>query len=165
MLRRCAAASSYSCSSHFYNPFHHSGKILRGHIIDGLSVPLLRKPRIRLYNNRKRGIFQKLFQNRNHLLRSHTTVYTKSVHPQSFQQSHNSRYICSRKQFSSFIKNRSCEHRKRRVFFGCKYGGLQFIGITHCLNMNQIRARFFSQDHDFPESLICRLKFQISHGF
>ena len=165
MFRSCTAAAPHSSGSCFYNALHHSGKFFRGYIVDGLPVSLSGQSCIWLYNNRKRRVLQKLFQNRNHLFRTHAAVYSEGIHPQSFQKRDNRRHIRSCKQFPSFIKNCRSKHRERGILFSGKYSGFQFISITHGFNMNQVSSRFFSQNHYLPECLICCFKFQVSHWF
>ena len=91
--------------------------------------------------------------------------YRAGIHMKSFQKRYYCRHISSGEQFPPFIKDRSGEYRKRRILLGSQNCCFEFIGITHCLNMDQISACLLSPDHDFFERLVSLFKIQIPHRF
>ena len=163
VIRCRTTASADHTGSCFYDHFHRLCKLLRLYIIISLTISLFRKSCIWLDNHRKRRIFQNLMQDRHHLLRSHPAVDPQCIHAQSFQKCNYRRYIRSGEQLSSLIKNSRHKHRKGCILFRCKYRCLQFIGVTHRLDMDQICSGLFSIDHHFLESFISGFKFQIPH--
>ena len=164
MVRCRPTASSHNGCAHLHDLLKILRELFRRHIIISLAVPLLRKPGIWLHDDRQGGILQKLLQHREHLLRSHPAVDPQSVHPKTFQKCDHRRNVRSGEELSSLVEDRRSEHRKRRILLCRQHCRLQLIRIAHRLNVNQVRSRFFSADHDLFKCLICSLKVKISHG-
>ena len=161
MIRSGTAAAADHTGSHGYNPFHISGKLLGRYVVICPSVFLFRQSGIRLHDNRKRRILYILFQNRKHLLRSHSTVNAQSIYSESFKKCDDRRHISAGEKLSPLIVDCGCKNRKRSILLCCKYRRFQFICIAHCFDMDQIGSRLFSPYHN----LICIFKIKVTHRF
>ena len=165
MCRCCSTASADHVRSHLYDLSHISGKLFRFYVIIDFSVTLLRKPCIRLHNNRNRCIFQNILQDRKHLFRSHAAVNTKCIHTESFQHRNYCRNISSCQEFSFFIKDHGHKYRKRSILLCSKNCCFHFIAVTHSLDMDQVSACLLPIDHCFFKCVICVFKRKITHWF
>ena len=112
MCRSCTTTAADQTGTTFQDFGHESPKFFRFYVVIHLSVFLLWKPGIRLYNDGNGGILHNFIQDRHHLLRSHAAVDSKCIYAEPFQHCYNRWYISSGQKFSFVIKDHSCKYRK-----------------------------------------------------
>ena len=159
-----STAASDDAGTLFYDFLHRGGKTFRLYIIICLPVLLLRKSRIWLYDDRKRGVASHLFQKWKHLVRSEAAVHSDGIDSQSFKHRHNGRDISAGQKFSPLIEDHRGKYRKGGVFFRGKYRSFHLVGVTHGFYMDEICTVLFSEGGSFCKCAVRILKIQIAHG-
>ena len=164
MLRRCTAAAADDACALVCELVHQLRIFLRANIKTGFAVTLYRQSGIRIDNQRQAGCCQHLWEQLTNLHRSQTAVKADGIYAQTFAHQSGSLNRSTGQQFAILIKGHGYANRQITVFLRRQNRSLDFVGVAHCFDKNQIRTGSSAVAYHFAVGLYSLFKGQIAVG-
>ena len=158
MLRCCTAAAADDACTLACQLVHQLRIFLRAYIEAGFAVTLYRQSGIRIDNQRQAGCCQHLREQLTHLHRSQTAVKADGIYAQAFAHQSGSFYRSTSQQLAVLIKGHGYANRQITVFLRRQNRSLNFVGVAHRFDKNQISTCSSAVTHHFAVGLYCLFK-------
>ena len=164
MLRCCTATAADNACALACELVHQLRIFLGADIKAGFAVTLYWQAGIRIDNQRQAGCCQHLREQLTHLHRSQTAVKADGIYAQAFAHQGSSFYRSTGQKLAVLVKGHGYANRQITVFLRCQNRSLDFVGVAHRFDKNQIRTGSSAVAHHFAVGLYSLFKGQIAVG-
>ena len=164
MLKGCAAAASCNLDAEICELGHGGGKILGSDIEDSSAVFFTGESCIRVDDHGNGGGIHETLYDWLHLMRAERAVDAESIHMKAFEKRNNRLDTGACQKLAVAVKGGGGKDRKITVLSGGKNGSLDFIGVIHGFDENQIGTAGSSDADNLCEDINRLFKGEITKG-